>query len=436
MIVRSTSGSLSVSCMKAFTPTTSAFTGARVSGSATCRRVRGARALGVSLLGLCGLSLTAAVAGLSGCADPVLVDPIPDGGTRADMDGGSNPGTTIWTASPAVTAALIAEGPSVDARRRWKRDPHYVQDSAGLQYLFISGSDYNTESWSVSYFTQQTGALSNSSTWTPAIVGTANTWYSGDITGPAARFTASEKTLYFAANVNPAKPDPIRPDYVFEIGRAPFDGVSFKPTAAPVLSVPPFTGSGPTDTPTTPRPDAYGVMDPWILDDGGGQTVTMYYAGLDCATGSCKFQIFRTVSTDGGLSFPPGAVVYSGQANNPDEAAGVAGPSVVVRNGEYILTYTAVKTAPARSRTAIRAALATGTVGVAVSTDGVTFKNGGAPGASAITRIGNYREQGCSSPSLYLDVTGAVHSYFAGYYNGAFGESYNVATADWAQVKQ
>lgn len=390
----------------------------------------------MSLMGLCGLSLSALVTAASGCADPVIVDPIPDGGTRTDMDGGQDPGTTIWTAAPAVTAAFPAEGPSVDARRRWKRDPHYVQDSAGLQYLFISGSDYNTESWSVSYYTQQGGALSNSSSWSPGIVGTANTWYSGDITGPAARFTAGEKTLFFAANVNPTKPDPIRPDYVFEIGRAPFDGVSYKPTATPVLSVPPFTGSTANDTPTTPRPDAYGVMDPWILDDGGGQTVTMYYAGLDCATGSCKFQIFRTVSTDGGLSFPPGSVVYSGQANNPDEAAGVAGPSVVVRNGEYILTYTAVKTPPARSRTAIRAALATGTVGVAVSTDGITFKNGGTAGTPAITRIGNYREQGCSSPSLYLDVTGALHSYFAGYYNGAFGESYNVATADWTQVKQ
>ncbi len=393
-------------------------------------------------MGLCGLSLSALVVGLAGlgglggCADPVIVDPIPDGGARSDMDGGQNPGSTIWTAAPAVTAALIAEGPSVDARRRWKRDPHYVQDSSGLQYLFISGSDYNIESWSVSYFTQQTGAISNASSWTPAIVGTANTWYSGDITGPAARFAAGEKTLFFAANVNPTKPDPIRPDYVFEIGRAPFDGVSYKPTATPVLSVPPFTGSGPTDTPTTPRPDAYGVMDPWILDDGGGQTVTMYYAGLDCASGSCKFQIFRTVSTDGGLSFPPGSVVYSGQANNPDEAAGVAGPSVVVRNGEYILTYTAVKTSPARSRTAIRDALATGTVGVAVSTDGITFKNGGAPGASAITRIGNYREQGCSSPSLFLDVTGALHSYFAGYYKGGLGESYNLATADWTKVQQ
>lgn len=392
-------------------------------------RIRHGATLGLGLL-LAGLS------GLAGCADPVIIDPIPDGGTRVDQgDGGSN-APQVWVATPAATAAFPAEGPAVDLRRRWKRDPHFQQDSAGTQYLFFSGSDYNKEAWSVSYFTQTSGTLSLTSTWTPALVGTAGTWYSGDITGPATRFTAGEKTLFFAANVDPARPEPTRPDYVFEIGRATYDGVAYRPASAPVLSVPAFTGSSASDTPTTPRPDAYGVMDPWILDDGSGQNVTMYYAGLDCATGTCKFQIFRTVSTDGGLSFPPGNVVLSGRGSNPDEAGGVAGPSVVVRNGQYILTYTAVKTPPSRSRVAIRNSLATGTVGVAVSTDGMTFSNASAGGASAIARVGIYREQGCSSPSLYLDAAQNLHSYFAGYYNGVNGESYNIATADWALSKQ
>lgn len=376
----------------------------------------------------------AGLGGLSGCADPVIIDPIPDGGTKPPVDGSTNV-TQVWVASPAPVAAFPAEGPAVDARRRWKRDPHFLQDSAGTQYLFLSGSDYNKESWSVSSYTQTGGTVASTSTWAPVVVGTQNTWYSGDITGPATRFTASEKTLFFAANVDPTRPEPTRPDYVFEIGRAPFDGVSFKPTSAPVLSVPAFTGPSASDTPMTPRPDAYGVMDPWILDDGA-QNVTMYYAGLDCATGTCKFQIFRTVSTDGGLTFPPGSVVLSGRANTPDEAGGVAGPSVVVRNGQYILTYTAVSTPPSRSRVAIRNSLATGTVGVAVSTDGMTFTNASAGGESAIIRVGIYREQGCSSPSLYLDAAQNLHSYFAGYYNGVNGESYNIATADWTLTKQ
>ena len=470
MIVRSTFGRLSVSSMKATTSGTSAFTGAGVFGSPTCtsfaaagysakvrpvaggpdrgsdraanggpagprlrcqvaRRVGRGAALGFGLL-LAGLS------GLTGCADPVIVDPIPDGGARPDQgDGGSN-ATQVWVAAPAATAAFPAEGPAVDARRRWKRDPHFLQDSAGTQYLFFSGSDYNKEAWTVSYFTQSSGTVSLASTWTPAIVGTVGTWYSGDITGPATRFTQTEKTLFFAANVDPTRPEPTRPDYVFEIGRATYDGVAYRPASTPALSVPAFTGSGASDTPTTPRPDAYGVMDPWILDDGGGQNVTMYYAGLDCATGTCKFQIFRTVSTDGGLSFPPGNVVLSGRGSNPDEAGGVAGPSVVVRNGQYILTYTAVKTPPSRSRVAIRNALVTGTIGVAVSTDGMTFTNASAGGQSAISRVGIYREQGCSSPSLYLDAAQNLHSYFAGYYNGINGESYNIATADWTLTKQ
>ena len=371
---------------------------------------------------------------LGACANPVVVEPIPDGGARTDggVDG-SPTGTGLWAATPAAGAALFSEGPSVDKGRQWKRDPHYFKDSANTQYLFISGSPYSTESWSVSYYTQSSGTISNASTWTSALVGTAGTWYSGDITGPAIRYTTTEKTLFFAANALPADLNKTRPDYVFQIGRAPFDTGTFRPSAAPVLSVPTFNGTDVSSTPTTARPDAYGVMDPWILDDNAGSTVTMYYTGLDCASATCRFQIFRTVSTDGGLTFPPGNVVLSGRTNNPEEAGGVATPSVLLLNGKYVLAYTAVATPPTKSRTAIRASLSTGSIDVAVSTDGINFTNASATGAPVIQRGTGYREQGASSPSLYLDATNALHSYFAGFQSSNGADSYNLATADWYQ---
>jgi hypothetical protein len=369
---------------------------------------------------------------LSGCANGVIIDPNPDGGRRSDGGDGGGSGASYWVATPATVSVVTTEGFTADSHRQWKRDPHYYSDGT-TQYLFLSGSAINKESWSVSYFTQAaTGTLSNQSNWTLALTGTAGTWYSGDITGPS---LGSAKTLYFAANVDPTNPNPTRPDYVFEIGRATFDGVSYKAAATPALSVPTFTGSTANDTPTTARPDAYGVMDPWILNDGNTTNVTMYYAGLDCSTGTCKFQIFRTVSTDGGVTFPPGSVVLSGRAGVADEAGGVAGPSVIVRNGQYILAYTAVKTAPSKNRVSIRSALTTGTVGVAVSTDGISFTNNSFDGSSVITRVGgNYHTEGASSPTLYMDVTNAVHSYFCGYHNESDGESYNLATAEWAQM--
>jgi hypothetical protein len=340
----------------------------------------------------------------------------------------------LWYANPAAGAVLSSEGFTVEVQRQLKRDPHFFTDSSLTPYLFMSGSPYNTESWSVSYYTQPTGTISSTSPWKLAVVGTPNTWYSGDITGPAIRYTPTEKTLFFAANALPTDPGRTRPDYVFQIGRAPFDGVSYKAAAAPVLSVPTFSGITANDTPATARPDAYGAMDPWILDTGVANMVTMYYAGLDCAAGPCKFQILRTVSTDGGLSFPPGSVVLSGRANNPEEAGGVAGPSVVYRNGMYILAYTAVKTPPTKDRYAIRAALNTGSINVATSTDGINFVNASLNPSGVITRTAAYREQGASSPSLYLDGTGGLHSYFDGYYNGT-GETYNIATADWVEMK-
>jgi hypothetical protein len=347
---------------------------------------------------------------------------------------------SYWYANPSAIAALPTEGFQQPTQRQLKRDPHYFSDGTN-EYVFFSGSGINTEAWSISYFMQAgTAVISTSSqpapSWTLAIQGTAGTWYSGDLTGPAIGYAASQKTLYFAANVNPAAPVATRPDYVFEIGRATFDGVSYKPGTSPVLSVPTFTGSTANDTPTTARPDAYGVMDPWILNDGSTTNVTMYYAGLDCSSGTCKFQIFRSVSSDGGMTFPPGTVALSGRAGVADEAGGVAGPSVIVHNGQYLMAYTAVKTAPMKERTSIRAALATGSIGVATSSDGgMTFKNDAVGGNAAIARIGNYRSEGCSSPSLYQDVASAVHSYFAGYQN-EIGESYNMATADWMQVTQ
>lgn len=351
---------------------------------------------------------------LSGCADPVIVDPVPDGGTTPTGDGMTNTSLPRFSASATLDPGLLAETAG-DMNRRWKRDPHYVKDGS-TSYLFFAGSSNITEQWSISYFSNPTGGdLNNSQTWKQAFTArTAPNWDTKDLTAPFALRTSAGWSLYYAANGDTTT-GMAKPDYVLQIGRATGTDLSgLTREAAPVMPTPAFSGTDANATPATVRKDAWGVTDPWILSQSNA--LTMYYAGLDCQNDPCQFRIFRSVSTDNGATFPPGEVVLSGRSGNADEAGGVAGPSVVVRNGVYLLAYTAVKNVPTKSRDGVRRALSTGSVGLAVSADGKNFQPGtrdGGPLVAPVSTSFNYRSSGCGAPSLYLDGM-VLRGYLAG----------------------
>jgi hypothetical protein len=351
---------------------------------------------------------------LSGCADPVIVDPIPDGGTTKPGDGMTNTSLPRFIANARLDPALLSETGVVDPNRRWKRDPHFVKDGS-TSYLFFSGSNFSAEQWSISYFSDPAGGdLTNSSTWR-LIFGAraAGNWDSKDLTAPFALRTSTGWSLYYAANGDTTA-GMSKPDYVLQIGRATgTDPTALTREAVPVLPTPAFSGTDANATPAMVRKDAWGVTDPWVISESNA--LVMYYAGLDCQSDPCQFRIFRSVSTDNGATFPPGDVVLSGRPGNADEAGGVAGPSVVVRNGVYLLAYTAVKNPPTKARDGIRRALATGSVGLAVSSDGKNFQPGTRDNELVfpVTTSANYRSSGCSSPSLYLDNM-ALRGYLAG----------------------
>lgn len=348
---------------------------------------------------------------LSACADPVIVDPIPDGGTNpSDMpDGGTNSTLPKYGASAGSDTNLFSETTlNADPNRCLKRDPHYMRDGQ-TAYLFISGttSQAGTQPWSVSYFVDGVGSQIKTNTpWKLALAPRTGSWLSKDVTAPFARKNTSDWSLYFAASG-----DSTKPDYVLQIGRAtataPDQG--WTPDPQPALPTPAFNGG----TPMTVRQDAWGVTDPWLMTESGG--VTMYYAGLDCSATPCQFRIFRTVSTDNGLTFPPGSVVLSGRSGVAEEAGGVAGPSVLVQDGVYLLAYTSVKDAPMPTRDSIRQALTTGTVGLAVSMDGKNFQPGTKDGVPLVPRLPgqNFRGTGTGSPSLYLDTT-VIRGFYTG----------------------
>lgn len=333
---------------------------------------------------------------------------------------GSMPQTTLpkYGASAPDSQLLSETKGFADPNRCLKRDPHYLRDG-NTAYLFLSGttSEVSKEQWSVSYFQETVGQqIKNSTPWKLALSGRTGSWLSKDVTAPFARKNTADWTMYFAANGDSSKPD-----YVLQIGRATAmaPDQTWTPDPQPALPTPAFSGG----MPMTVRQDAWGVTDPWIISEAGG--VTMYYAGLDCATTPCQFRIFRTVSTDSGMTFPPGSVVLSGRSGNAEEAGGVASPSVLVQDGYYLLAYTGIKDAPMPTRDSIRQALTTGTVGMAVSMDGKNFQPGTKDGIPLVPRLsGAYRTTGTGGPSLYLDsnvIRGFLHGLLSdngtGYYS-------------------
>lgn len=374
-----------------------------------------------------GLPITVSLVALSGCADPVVIDPTGDGSTMNKQDGGTDPLPVKYSATPSANADFTSES-TMPAWRQWKRDPHFVTDQND-QYLFFAGSPFATEGWTVGYY-KQTGAVpTTTSALQQVLLSGAATWDAGDMTAPMVRMNVGSNkfTLYYAANGAPGKPT-----YVTQIGMATSqDGkVWSNHSAAPALGVPAFDGTMDTSNPMTARPDAFGVSDPWVMTEGSD--TVLYYAGLDCSAGtSCVSAIFRTVSTDGGQTFPPGSIVLAGRQGIAEEAGGVAGPSIYFANGQYTMAYTALPAPVQRNRVLLRRGLTAAAIGIATSKDGKTWTNAVGSGNVLITKAPTtYRWQGAVSPSLFMSGQ-AMKMYFGGTINQAgVGEFYSIATAD------
>lgn len=364
-----------------------------------------------------------------GCAESYIVDPRIDGGTDPNSDGGGTTPKSVWSASPAGSSDLYSESGSYPDYRQWKRDPHFLKDGT-VQYVFYSGSSAQTEEWQIGFFRQDGASPTTNSPATRAIRRRVGYWDSVDLTAPSVvlNTTGSPRwSLYYAASGDSA-----RPSYVTQIGLATSTDASattWTQPAAPIIPAGTFTGDATTST----RADAYGATDPWVLVDGS--SYIMYYAGLSCPS-TCKYQILRSISTDGGKTFPPGDVVFSGRDGNADEAGGVAGPSVILRDGQFVMAYTAVRQVPEKTRESIRKALTTGSVGLAVSTDGTRFTPATVGDAPLIARVGGstYRSQGATSPSLFADTNGVI-AYFGALLEASNISYFNIGRADLSELK-
>lgn len=352
--------------------------------------------------------------GASGCAGPVSVEPRNDLGSTAMPDASTMMMTTQsrFVALLSTAGALYSDAPPLPAYQQWKRDPSYLADGTD-QYMYYAGSSYPNELWILGVY-KSTGSQTppNWSTGMQALPGTANSWETQDQMAPTVYVStgAPKFVMYYAATG-----DTTRPDYVTQIGRATSnDGMTFtRSGTAPVLAVPTFDGTTQAAAPTTQRPDAYGVTDPSVLVDGSD--LVLYYAGLDCAAGAdgtCTYKIFRTVSTDNGLSFPPGEAITLG--TGPNAPGGIAGPSVLKTSaGGYVLAYTLVAAPVSKTRLSVREGLARGSVGIATSSDGKNFTYAGPAATDPLIAKGssNYSE-GAFAPSIYLSGS-AIKLWFS-----------------------
>ncbi len=386
-----------------------------------------------------GFSLCLGWGLLSGCADSTIVNPFYD--LSAKGDGGGDGGTTPssrFTAAPTKVNTLIAA--PVDKFNDWKRDPNLVIDG-NTQYLFFAGSPStaNMERWSIVTYTT-TDTANPPMTWTvPSAAtfgGRTGQWDSLDVTAPMVLVDSSTSPkfrMWYAGNGDKTK---TMPDYVTQIGMATStDGMNWSRTGGAknglALELSGFNGITSSSTPTSGGADAYGATDPAVIIDNG-KTV-LYYAGLDCSGSPCKYQILRSVSSDNGQSFPRGDVVWSGRGT-AEETGGVAGPSVVVRNGVYVLAYTAVTSPATRDLAGVRKALSEGAVGIATSTDGVHFTYAGVSPVGIVQKAScpsNLCLLGVSGPGLYTVGT-SLRLYFGGVTTGPL---YSILAANVSETQ-
>ncbi len=378
------------------------------------------------------LPLLAALSGASGChgnnqtdASPYVPPEPPANGNDMGSDG-----LYTWWGVPAVSTSIYSEY-TPPLTRNWKRDPHYIADGTD-RYLFMAGSpiatsasNFANEQWSISYYRTvvdmdgKEPSIDSFTPWKMALAADATTWFKKDATGPFAQMSAAKGVFWFAGSGASNFPD-----YVFQIGRANIDATdTSKPPVvnlqgAPVLTAPMFNGTQPDSMPNEQGPDSWGKMDPWVLADTANPShLIMYYSGLDCSTDVCQFHILRATSTDNGDTFSPGEVVLSGRPGLAIETGGVASPSVIQVDGQYVMAYTAVGIYPEKSRVGIRRALTLDAkIGVAVSTDGIHWRYGSQDKKLLIDYRGGkaiWAASGISAPSLYVK-NGDFMAYLGG----------------------
>lgn len=312
-------------------------------------------------------------------------------------------------------AVLLSEVklPEADRFREWKRDPAYLRTQTEQQLYFAASPSPTSgpERWSLARaLAPLDQPLQAAPRYEALLSGRAGFWDGGDLLSPTVvpsfQGAGGGVAVWYAANG-----DPLRPDYVAQIGLATSaDGKVWSRRASPVLPAPAFTGPGADAEPLEMGPTSHGLFDPAVLPQGGS-TVWLYFAGLSCgpAPAGCKFQILRAISTDG-VGFRPPEVVLRGRDGVPEEAGGVAGPSVLFKDGTYYLAYTQVKDPPERSRLGVRRALLTGSLGLATSSDGVSFEV--VSGQKPLLQLNRgFFAGGSTGPSLYEDV-GGLHLFF------------------------
>lgn len=340
---------------------------------------------------------------LTGCHPPSVTNPTTDDGRRIDLGGDGGAATWQATVGPAPVLLSEADLPPSDKWREWKRDPGYLL-SGGQQLLFFAGSPAPpspVQRWTVGRVVAAEGKDLSAGSFQQLLTPQAGAWDAGDLFAPTViaggNVLGKPWALWYAASG-----DAQLPDYVTQIGLlSSMDGQSWErnPAQGPVLAVPPFSGADPQ--PTKPGPAAYGLTDPFVLQLGNN-TLWMYYAGVDCDGSGCRYQILRAISQDG-TDWKDSTVVLQGRPGVAEEAGGVAGPSVVLRDNRFYLAYTAVRDRPQRDRNSLRRSLITGTIGLAISTDGVSFTPASGP-APLFERRGFYAA-GASSPSLFPSDT-------------------------------
>lgn len=284
--------------------------------------------------------------------------------------------------------------------QRARRDP-YPLVAGERRHLFFAASQSGAAGarWVLGVATAAADKDLTAPTYAQVLAPEAEAWDSGPLSGPGVIHGKGAPgggyAMYYAAAGGAGLPA-----HVGRIGLSESDdGQIFRRRPAPVLSPP----SDPS------APGGQGLSDPDPLVVGG--YVFLYYTGLTCTEGTCRFQILRSVSTDG-VNFRPGEVALSGRALFAEEDGGVAAPSVRVVRGRFLMAYTAVRRRPQPDLQAAWRAVSEGSVALAVSDDGLRFSAAGR-GELLLPQheiFGN--RDGTTSAALAED---AAAIYFTGY---------------------